>query len=153
MTIVAPQCGQRPAQGSFGSAAAEVGEDDRREACSKLEAYISSEIQAGADPDFIVLGDWNDELHDAPADNVFLPFLNRDTLYSFLTYNLNEASYPSYNSLIDNILISADSFTEYDGGDVSVLKLDEEIPGYSSDVSDHRPVAARFAGFSMHISN
>jgi len=123
----------------------------RREACLKLESYISEEIQSGADADFIVLGDWNDELDDNGNDNVFLPFLNQSNLYLFLTLGVNDVSYPSYNSLIDHILITADSFAEYNSGELDILKLDNEIYGYDQDVSDHRPVVARFKGFSLNL--
>jgi len=124
----------------------------RRDACQKLESYISQEIDGGADPDFIILGDWNDELTDV-TDNVFLPFLDQDSLYAFVTQNLHEASYPSYNSLIDHILISADSFEEFNFGDVSALKIEEDMPDYAKDVSDHRPVVVRFNGITINVSN
>ena len=123
----------------------------RKEACIKLESYISQEIQSGADADFIVLGDWNDELDDDVNDNVFLPFLNQSNLYSFLTLGVTDASYPSYNSLIDHILITKDSFKEYNGGEIKVLKLDKDIYSYDQDISDHRPVAARFNGFLLNL--
>ena len=123
----------------------------RKEACQKLETYISDEINAGADADFIVLGDWNDELTDTGSDNVFTPFLEKPELYTFLTYNLPDVSYPGYNSLIDQILITNDSEPEFDAGDVEVLKLDDDILFYDSYVSDHRPVVARFKGFKLNL--
>ncbi len=128
----------------------ENNEARRKEACDKLAAYIENEINNGADADFIVLGDWNDQLSDPPSSNVFTAFTDKPQLFRFLTDGLNQGSYVSSNSsLIDHIMITADSETEYDGGYTEVRYLDNEISNYTSVVSDHRPVIAHFKGFSI----
>ncbi|RMH65560.1 MAG: hypothetical protein D6677_02240 [Calditrichaeota bacterium] len=128
----------------------ESNEARRREACDKLAAFIESEIDAGADPDFIVLGDWNDQLNDPPASNVFTAFTKKPQLFRFLTSGLTQGSYVSSNSsLIDHILITSDSESEYDGGTTEVRYLDNDIANYTGIVSDHRPVIARFKGFDI----
>lgn len=131
----------------------EESESRRRSACIMLESYISDQISNGADPDFIICGDWNDQLDDQNTDNVFLPFLNKVADYQFLTNGLTESSYisSSFNSLIDHILITGDSFSDYGIGDISILALDSQLSNYASDVSDHRPVMARFKGFKINL--
>lgn len=133
----------------------ENNEARRRRACELLKNYIEEEIENGADPDFIVLGDWNDILDDEPEVNVFTVFLN-DPRYSFLTANLqNQYSYidTRYKSLIDHILITESSLQEYLPGKTEVLYLDTEYTNYPAIVSDHRPVAAMFEGFTLELAN
>lgn len=124
----------------------------RRAACADLKTFIDTEIAAGADADFIVLGDWNDMLSDPPASNVFAPFIDEPDNYSFLTADLGgQYSYISstYKSLIDHIMITADARQEYGQGTTQVLYLDSEFGAYQSQVSDHRPVLSVFKGFTL----
>lgn len=124
-------------------------EERRRNACIKLKDYIDTSILSGSEKDVIVLGDLNDEIDVPPADNVFTVFLDDSNNYRFLTADLSsQYSYPGYNSLIDHILITSDSQAEYTGGEIRILSLDKEFPEYSTEVSDHRPVMARFPVFN-----
>jgi exonuclease III len=127
--------------------------DDRNrrlEAVEKLKVYLDDEIASGQEKDYLVAGDWNDELDDA-GENVFTAILNAPENYRFLTAALvgkrQQASYPRYGTLIDHILISQDAFNEYDGGSTETLRLDEEVEGYDIVISDHRPVMAVFPVF------
>jgi len=132
----------------------ESNEARRDSACVKLKAYIDQEIQSGADPDFIVLGDWNDQLSDPDSQNVFQVFLDDTTDYTFLTANLSKQySYIHnvYKSLIDHILITADARQEYNAGSTKVLYLDDAISNFRETVSDHRPVVAVFKGISLQL--
>ena len=127
----------------------------RRLACELLEDYINTEINNGADPDFIVLGDWNDSITDDPESNVFTVFLDQPQNYTFLTQSLGDQySYidERYRSLIDHILITNDVLGEYQGGITEVLYLDEEYAPYPMEISDHRPVMAAFNGFSLKLT-
>ena len=127
----------------------------RKAACQDLHDYIDEEISTGADPDFIVLGDWNDELDDPRSTNVFLPFLDDSLDYSFLTQSItNQESYilPPYQGLIDHILITKDTRQEYGNGLTSVLYLDNEYRNYTNIISDHRPVMAAFNGITLDLS-
>lgn len=126
----------------------------RKEACDKLENYITSEINAGADPDFIVLGDWNDQIDDSIRTEALSAFLKNTQNFLFLTQGLKQESYisSSFHSLIDHLLISKDSFTEYGMGETEVRYLDNELSTYPSYVSDHRPVIARFKGFQLNLT-
>lgn len=126
-------------------------QDRRLEAVGKLKNYLDDEIASSQEKDYIVAGDWNDELDDPTGSNVFLAFLQDPADYLFLTASLvgkqQDASYPRYGSLIDHILISQDVLGEYDSGTTETLRLDEEVDGYDVNVSDHRPVMAVFPVF------
>jgi len=125
----------------------------RRSACEKLKNYLDAEIVVAADKDYIVIGDWNDELNDPISQNVFQVFLNNPQSYTFLTKELandpvNNATYiGGYQSVIDHILISEDVKQEYATGQTEVLKLDLFFSAYVYEVSDHRPVGANFMIF------
>jgi len=123
----------------------------RQEAAKKLKAYIDSQVASSAEKDFVVAGDWNDRIDDPSGENVFTVFLDDSLNYRFLTRPLagdpRHASYPSYSSLIDHILISRDAFDEYTGGKTTTLRLDDEMLNYFQEVSDHRPVMAKYPVF------
>lgn len=127
----------------------------RKLACQLLYNHINDEISAGVDSDFIVLGDWNDQLEDSTSTNVFLSFLNDSSNYTFLTKSIiDQQSYifAPYQNLIDHILITKDSRQEYGKGLTSVLYLDDEYKAYSTVISDHRPVMAVFNGIELDLS-
>ncbi len=122
----------------------------RRQSCLLLKSYLDSVVAAGGDRDVVVAGDWNDRLDAPSADNVFLPFLQDSLRYRFLTLPLAGASEnASYigGSLIDHILVTSDALDEYGTGYTQTLRLDDELPSYEADVSDHRPVMAVFPVF------
>lgn len=121
----------------------------RLAACEDLKEYMDAEIGAGADPDFIVLGDWNDSVNDSQDSNVFNVFLEDSEHYRFLTKNLNGQFSYINSSLIDHILITSDSNFEYGQGSTQVLYLDDEFRPYPTEVSDHRPVVAVFEGITI----
>lgn len=119
----------------------------RRTACEQLEGWISAQVERGGETDFVVLGDWNDELTDPPASQVFTAFLDYPEEYSFLTMDLAEAgehSYIPFRSFLDHLLVTASALELYGEGRTSVLHLEELVPGYEGTVSDHRPVLAVF---------
>lgn len=123
----------------------------RQRAAQKLKVYIDSQIASSDEKDFIVAGDWNDQINDPPEENAFTVFIEDSLNYLFLTRSLtkdpNFVSYPRYSSLIDHILISRDALEEYTGGETTTLRLDEEVYNYLQEVSDHRPVMAKFPVF------
>ncbi len=123
----------------------------RREAAQKLKAYLDEQMTSGGEKDYIVAGDWNDEVDDPSQLNAFTVLIDDSLNYRFLTAPLagkiDAASYPRYGSLIDHILISQDAFDEYQGGQIKTLRLDDEVSDYLNEVSDHRPVMAAFPVF------
>ena len=127
------------------------GDEDRQrraEACVALKQYIDTELGSGAEQDFIVVGDWNDELNDPVAENVFSPFLDDSAHYRFLTIplvgNPEQVSYIG-GDLIDHVLVTSDALVEYGLGRTVTLRLDDEVAQYQDEVSDHRPVMSSFA--------
>ena len=119
----------------------------RKDAIVKLEAWISARVASGEEEDVVVAGDFNDELNDAPSENVFLPFLNAPGSYRFLTSApaaAGEHSYLPFQSMIDHVLVTSALFDEYGSGQTSVLHLDQTVPYYQDQVSDHRPVLSVF---------
>jgi endonuclease/exonuclease/phosphatase family metal-dependent hydrolase len=122
----------------------------RQAAVLMLKAYLDNNIPGAPDQDWIVIGDWNDELDDEQSQNVFWPLLTDSLSYRFLTLPLAGnpywASYPSFNSLIDHLMISAFANDEYGSGNTITLRLDDEYPNYRNRISDHRPVMSQFLG-------
>jgi endonuclease/exonuclease/phosphatase family metal-dependent hydrolase len=121
-------------------------EDRRREACQKLEKYISTYLLTGTEKDILIVGDFNDKLDDPVEENIFKVFLDDSSNYEGLTLPIKDI--PTYignfESSVDHIFISGDARNEYQGGYIQVLKIDETFSNYVNYVSDHRPVLARF---------
>jgi len=128
-------------------------EDRRRGAIVSMEQYISNQIANGGDPDYVLIGDWNDELEDPQNDNVFLPFLNSPSEYVFLTepFAGSQTEYTfiggSFRSLIDHIMITSSIDNTFSSHVTQILKIDEAFTNYEPEVSDHRPVAVRLPVF------
>lgn len=126
-------------------------ETRRRNAILQLKEYVDHEVDYTIERDFIILGDFNDELSDPqPTPNVFTPILQAPDDYTFLTLPLagSSASYifGKTPSLIDHILITQDAIDEYGAsGATRVLYLDSNLSNYTGLISDHRPVLAQFA--------
>ncbi|MCP4573723.1 MAG: T9SS type A sorting domain-containing protein [bacterium] len=102
----------------------------------------------------IVLGDLNDILTDAAANNVFQMILGDTENYLFADLEIEQGgssnwSYPTWPSHLDHILITNELFGILENGSsaISTIKVDEHFPGgwpaYDGHVSDHRPVAMR----------
>jgi endonuclease/exonuclease/phosphatase family metal-dependent hydrolase len=125
--------------------------DRRRQAAQRLKSYLDAQVAANAEKDYLVAGDWNDEIDDPSQANAFSVFVEDTLNYRFLTTPLVgqfvAASFPRYGTLIDHILISQDGFVEYQGGLTRTLRLNDELANYISEVSDHRPVMATFPVF------
>jgi len=127
------------------------GVERRHQASSMLNEYLSSKMAWG-DSNFVIPGDWNDDIYDADNSGQysFEAFLNDGDNFRFATDSLaatgaaRDASYPSYGSFIDNILISRSLFDEEKHSTVATIRLDEVFGDYSSVISDHRPVVWSF---------
>jgi len=121
----------------------------RKSAAKKLKEYIDNKIiSTQIEKDYIIAGDWNDRIDEDKENNAFQIFIDDTNSYMFLTKTLSgdsyNSSYPSWNELIDHILISEDTFFEYSDGTIKTLRLDDQISNYFSEISDHRPVMAIF---------
>ncbi|MFO7660218.1 MAG: hypothetical protein R6V77_04835 [Candidatus Cloacimonadaceae bacterium] len=128
----------------------------RRYACQLIDQYIVENFSSSK---VIVLGDWNDQIQEPVATNIFMSFLNKPLEYRFAdmsiaqNLNSNTFSYPRSSSHIDHILITNELIDAFQaaGNYVKTIKIEDYIAGgwsnYYNYLSDHRPVAARF-GFS-----
>ena len=121
----------------------------RKKASKMLYDYIENEINEYSYTNFIVLGDWNDDLKDDPSEHCFNPFLSDDK-YNFLSDliddDINNATYPKepYVSFLDHILTTSE-FIDYSDGrlEVQTVMIEDFIGGYKvyeELLSDHRPV-------------
>lgn len=125
----------------------DLGLERRKKASKQLYSYINREIQKGIQENFIVLGDWNDDLKDAPGDHCFDPFLNDDRFF-FPTIDIvddiSQASYPKepYVSFLDHIMISTSLISNH-SYKVKTIPIDRYMGGfpvYERNISDHMPV-------------
>ena len=116
----------------------------RRDASEKLKTYIDNNQ---ANDRVIVLGDYNDEIQDLPAVNVFQNFINDEQNYLFTDMETAlgssaDFSYPSWPSHLDHILITNELFDDWEY--TRTIKFDDCYSSYEVNISDHRPVLARF---------
>lgn len=124
-------------------------EKRRKSAITKLRTWIDAR-RAQGDTNIVVLGDWNDEIDDVGAHDVFAPLLDDPAAGMVaLTQSLadeGEHSYVPVPRLIDHVLVSEELLGLVDVADVEALHLEQTWPGdYIGDVSDHRPVVVTFA--------
>ncbi len=125
-----------------------TGREDRErraEANVLLDEWIRQ--RASGDPDVVVVGDFNDELMDAPSESVFRPYLIDTDFYRFLSLEAafdGEYSFIPARIMLDHVLVTSDALTEYGAGETSVLVAEDLIPAYLSQISDHRPVVSVF---------
>ena len=126
------------------------GSEDRRRAASEaLGEHLLEWIGLPGKQNIIVLGDFNDEIDEPPAQNVFLNLIEDEDHFYFATMELCGISgqeswpHPPYYSMIDHILVTRDLFDEIDseGSRVQTQCVDDYYHYYFDIVSDHRPVA------------
>jgi len=127
-------------------------EAKRYKASVLLKQYIDTHF---SDLNVLLVGDLNDRLTDAAANNVFTPYFEDSENYRFVDYeiaagNSTSWSFPTWPSHLDHILITNELFDEYSNEDtvIEVLKVEEYITGgwnaYENEITDHRPVAFKF---------
>lgn len=126
-------------------------ETRRRDAGLLLDDYVRANYPGR---NVMIVGDLNDSLTDAPANNVFNIFLDDPDTWEFVDMDIAEGppsgwSFPGRPSHLDHILIFAPLFPAWEGPDaeVSVVPLYQGLPGgwdgYDQDISDHLPVALK----------
>lgn len=123
----------------------------RHNSTTLLHDYLLNTIVAGVDTNFIVVGDWNDDLSTSSGAVSFEPFMADTTHFKYVTWDLAWAasnvndSYPTWPSFLDNILISKALFDENQTATTQTLRLDAYMSDYFALISDHRPVFYRFS--------
>lgn len=136
-------------------------EETRRfDASNLLKDYIDVNLP---DENVIVLGDLNDILTDASAQNVFQTILDDDGNYLFADIDIANGpssgwSYPSWPSHIDHIFITNELFDGFGNTSslIQTIAIDENMAGgfdaYDENFSDHRPVALKL-GHDLAIND
>ena len=121
--------------------------DRRRQAVSALDDYIRAQIAGAGDDQVLLLGDFNEDLEPGEAQTVWAPILDAPAVYTLHTGELNGASfsYIPWTRLIDHV-ISTGPLTDAVTTHTEIPPLDELINGYTSSVSDHRPVVTSVTG-------
>ena len=120
----------------------------RKKASRMLYDYI---VSTNID-NYIVLGDWNDDLKDSENEHCFTPFLNDDNFYFVneqIVWDLNQASYPKhpYFSFLDHILVHKSLVSLESINNVITIPIDDYMNGYDiyeTYISDHKPVLLSF---------
>ncbi len=123
----------------------------RRDACVLLDEYV--EANEPGTP-VVIVGDWNDELDDPAAGNVFANFLADTVHWRFADLPIAQGeggrvSYPSWGSHLDHILITDELFAAAEKTEalIEVVPLNTYLSGgmsaYYRDLSDHLPVLLR----------
>lgn len=125
-------------------------------AMNRLKDYLDQYVPMASDHDWMIIGDYNDNADDPLASNIYRNFLDDTTHYRLLTLplvgNPYWASYPTFNSLIDHIMVTTDCLTEYGvSGQTITIRIGDEYPRYSYIISDHRPVMSQFAQIQSGI--
>jgi len=132
----------------------------RYQASSLLKQYIDTNFPSSR---VIILGDLNDILTDASANNVFQMFLDDSTNYLFADEAIangssTDWSFPGWPSHLDHILITNELFGEVSntGSEVKTIKIDNFMAGglvnYDNHISDHRPVGLKIKVIPTRVS-
>lgn len=121
----------------------------RREAISKLDAFMRYQIDTGGDDEIAVLGDFNEVITDAPSQAVWLPLYGATDRYKVQTAAYAQAggiTYVNYGGRsLDHIVTTAGLEAELaGGGELVVPRLDQTFGGYENLLSDHLPVVLKF---------
>ena len=123
----------------------------RKNASNMLYNYLVNEIEIGYS-NFIVLGDWNDDLKDNYGEHCFDPFI-QDNRFYFVTEDivddLSQATYPKepYFSFLDHILITRNFLDIYSEYTIKTIRMGDYMDGYENYeklISDHLPVFLSF---------
>ncbi|MBC8213576.1 MAG: endonuclease/exonuclease/phosphatase family protein [Candidatus Marinimicrobia bacterium] len=123
----------------------------RQKATKMLYNYLVDKYDNG-EKNFIVLGDWNDDLKDKDNAHCFHPFFEDDRFYFVnrdIVFDIEQASYPKepYVSFLDHILVTTELIPHSTDIDVRTLRMDEYMGGfdvYEQYISDHLPVLLSF---------
>ncbi len=116
----------------------------RRAASTALKGYLDQQAAVDSTANFMIAGDWNDQIEDPIAFSSFPDFISDPTDYQFLDTPLVTLSgFASYISsggtVIDHLLINRAACPDFSGGRITTLRLDSVVGSYNN-LSDHRPV-------------
>ncbi len=123
------------------------GLERRKKSVAELHEYLSLGMEMGEE-NIIVLGDWNDQIDDVGVVQSFTAFLDDPQNFRFATDRIagdvEQASYPSWPSFLDHILIGRGFFDEFENSStIQTLPVADWLgswEAYELLISDHRPV-------------
>ena len=123
------------------------GLERRKKSVAELHEYLSLGMEMGEE-NIIVLGDWNDQIDDVGVVQSFTAFLDDRKNFRFATDRIagdvEQASYPSWPSFLDHILIGKGFFDEFENNStIQTLPVADWLGSweeYELLISDHRPV-------------
>ncbi len=126
----------------------------RRDACKKLRGFIDGQ----SDKHFVVLGDFNDDPYDGPADNSYVgTFLDQQPAYHFLTQQLPPVSVTSTGfyhyvngkkitgEFLDHVIATGEWVDNFTSATPKIFSVPESgYAAWEKDYSDHFPVIVTF---------
>ena len=123
----------------------------RQKAANMLYEYLDFEI-ANNNKNFIVLGDWNDDLKDKEGEHCFDSFLSDNRFYFTnhdIVDDISQATYPKepYVSFLDHILVTKSLVNRNFINMSMTIPIDDYMNGYNiyeAYISDHKPVLLSF---------
>jgi len=123
------------------------GLERRKKSMDELHEYLRLGMEWGEE-NIIVLGDWNDQLDDVGVTQSFSAFLADPEYFYYATSEIagdvEQASYPTWPSFLDHILIGKGFFDEFQNGStIETLPVADWLgdwENYELIISDHRPV-------------
>ena len=123
----------------------------RQKAAHMLYEYLDFEI-ANNNTNFIVLGDWNDDLKDKEGEHCFDSFLSDNRFYFTnhdIVDDISQATYPKepYVSFLDHILVTKSLVNRNFINMSMTIPIDDYMNGYNiyeAYISDHKPVLLSF---------
>lgn len=114
----------------------------RRAATEVLRNYMNARALEQPGVDYVVAGDWNDYINEPLSYNSFPAFVTDTGNYKFLTLAIVGQSSLNSHPLgqIDQLLVNRNACSDFTAGRITTLRLDQIVQGYTTYVSDHRPV-------------
>lgn len=116
----------------------------RRDAVVALDNHFRTSIDAGGNPERILLGDYNERVIDADDRAVLAPLLTAPDRYTVRTEPIAQSGASSYlgfgGSFIDHMTTTAALDARWTTARVEVAPLHVTVPSYRSTVSDHLPI-------------
>ncbi len=115
----------------------------RREAVVILDTFLRQQVDAGGEPEFVVLGDYNERVTSESDRAILAPLLTAPDRYTIRTEPPALAGAVTYlgfgGSFIDHITTSAALDLTWPGSRIDAPRLDLMTQSYRTIVSDHLP--------------
>ncbi|MEO8706623.1 MAG: endonuclease/exonuclease/phosphatase family protein [Kofleriaceae bacterium] len=121
-------------------------EDEARRTAAiiALDNHLRAQVDGGGEAEVVVLGDYNQRIVADDERVAFAPLLSAPERYTVRTEALAAAGRYTYlgfgGELIDHLTTTAALDARWTGAHVEIPQLDQLVPGYRGDISDHLPV-------------